>query len=126
MPPPDFFHQLRDLDQSISEFPDRLVNLFDEQGYRDHIATLQHDGSIRLIEYLDTVSPHVATSLANVTTDIFLGTQYYPPCKSSVQQMLAGTQSNMWLLEDSTAVVYVHGPSPGDFHQMAYRLKRSL
>lgn len=65
MPPPDFLHQLSDLDQSLSEFPNRLTNHLDGQGYRECIATLQRDQSTWLIEYLDTVSPHIFKSFAD-------------------------------------------------------------
>ena len=52
---PDPLGQLRDLDQSAPEFPDRLRSLLVGQRYRDCVANLQTEDLTWLVEYLSTV-----------------------------------------------------------------------
>jgi len=55
MSPFDLLGQLRHLNQSSLEFPDRLTNLLHKQEHRTSVASLQGDDLAWLVEYLDNV-----------------------------------------------------------------------
>lgn len=56
----DLLHQFRHLNQSSPEFPNHLTSIFNQQGYRDCVTSLQSDDSALLIEYLENVRCRVA------------------------------------------------------------------
>jgi len=54
--------QLRSLDRLSSQFPNQLTSLLREQEYRDYVTSIQDHDLSWLVEYLDDVRPHVAST----------------------------------------------------------------
>ena len=62
MTSPNLLQQLHHLDRSSSEFHDQLSNILYGEEYERHVADLDNDDLVSLVDYLDKVRCCVALS----------------------------------------------------------------
>jgi len=60
MAPPRPLQQLFGLDKSSPRFHDQLRDIIGGKEYRERVPRLRNNDVVRLVEYLDSVSPQIA------------------------------------------------------------------